>query len=396
MFRRSTYKVIVILNVLTLMWILIHYFPAVFDGSNHCDFPVAKQYVWLGENVGEKFMDNSLLAHKQRVKVSNDVPDFAWKSDNVLARAFTKQQHTQLMNITLTLAQLLEASNVTYMMSFGTLLGSYIFHDVIPWDDDMDFLVDVKDLPKVKAIFQNEAVRTRYGVHSFGDAGNMWALDRLRFENATEGLNLNAMLKIVSDKFIKVDNSVKKDDVLEKIKQEHAVCKKWLEGNKIYYKAKFYALNAQQAGIYNWTWPFVDMIFYESVGDEICTLDLDGDLYRMCQKKSITFPLTQRPLGSLWLPAPKDSRAFLHKRFPRFACMYGTWDHVHERFHQYSERKQDCEKLLPTYPVVRRSCDSGKNGRGVTEQLFLGDTLLRSLHFPNQQCPTNSDVFSLA
>ena len=35
--------------------------------------------------------------------------------------------------------------NVTYMMYGGTLLGSWRHHDIIPWDDDIDLQVNIKD-----------------------------------------------------------------------------------------------------------------------------------------------------------------------------------------------------------------------------------------------------------
>ena len=42
--------------------------------------------------------------------------------------------------------------NVTYFLSCGTLLGSYRNYDVIPYDTDIDILIDRRDFEKIKSI----------------------------------------------------------------------------------------------------------------------------------------------------------------------------------------------------------------------------------------------------
>ena len=37
-------------------------------------------------------------------------------------------------------------------MSEGTLLGSYMFHDLIPWDDDLDINISFHDYKKLKTV----------------------------------------------------------------------------------------------------------------------------------------------------------------------------------------------------------------------------------------------------
>jgi len=51
--------------------------------------------------------------------------------------------------------QTLEMANITYFMIEGTLLGSYRHHGRIPWDDDVDLIVNRGDKPKLKQLFRN-------------------------------------------------------------------------------------------------------------------------------------------------------------------------------------------------------------------------------------------------
>jgi hypothetical protein len=46
--------------------------------------------------------------------------------------------------------EMFEKYDIWYVISFGTLLGAVRHRGIIPWDDDIDLLVNIKDMDKLK------------------------------------------------------------------------------------------------------------------------------------------------------------------------------------------------------------------------------------------------------
>jgi hypothetical protein len=82
---------------------------------------------------------------------------------NVTTDEITKKFHpvlnptdvSSIMAMTRIFVDTLEKAGVTYMMYAGTLMGSYRHHGVIPWDDDIDFLVDDNQRHLLKTVLAN-------------------------------------------------------------------------------------------------------------------------------------------------------------------------------------------------------------------------------------------------
>lgn len=68
------------------------------------------------------------------------------------------QTHQRLFEMLLSVKELLEQNEITYTISFGTLLGAKRHGDFIPWDDDVD--IHIED---IKFEFALELMKTRLG-----------------------------------------------------------------------------------------------------------------------------------------------------------------------------------------------------------------------------------------
>ena len=52
------------------------------------------------------------------------------------------------------MGNVLERYNITYTLSDGSLLGSYLYHDMLPWDENIDIRVAYRDYATLKKVQQ--------------------------------------------------------------------------------------------------------------------------------------------------------------------------------------------------------------------------------------------------
>lgn len=264
------------------------------------------------------------------------------ESHQHLQRGLKQEEYRELVDLLEVFAELMRKNNITLVMMDGTLLGSYFFHDFVPWDDDLDLMVSWEDRAKVFKVFSDHKLRETYDVCTYQDTINWYSLETL------EGRN--PKLQKPSDR-------------------EYYT-------NRADFKFKFFRKDSKQAGEYEWKWPFVDIKYFRVTGDKVNKVDNHKEYYSLDRQDF--FPFHLRPFAHLWLPAPRDTRAVLRKKYQKFTCVSHDWDHVREV--SQSRLHVSCHDILDIYPHVHRTRLIEAAGKAhVVESLVRGSRILHSV-----------------
>ncbi|CAF3666911.1 unnamed protein product [Rotaria sp. Silwood1] len=225
-----------------------------------------------------------------------------WQSASSMPRLVTKCEHNLMMQLLKRFDQLTKKYSLEYMMIDGTLLGSWRHHDLIPWDDDIDLLMSVRLKHRLNMAIQLESSSSPYNIEFH---------------------------------------------------------RRW-DSPKEFEYYKFYFSTSPRYSQYPWRYPFVDLIFYHENKTHIWQENMQ---YISSISKQHIFPLQFRPLGSLWLPAPKSPHDYfisVNWTTYDYECFNGPWSHKYERIKDidYSNELKstmNCNELHEFYPFVERS-----------------------------------------
>ena len=121
-------------------------------------------------------------------------------------RAISQEEYDTLMDLVDKVTRVLTEHNITYVLTYGSLMGSYLMHDMLPWDDDVDIYVHNDTKAKVMEIFKSGKHYGISGHHHYKHPG---------------------------------------------------------------YLFKVFFLKSNHAGKYPWRWPFIDLVSYIHVGKNI-------------------------------------------------------------------------------------------------------------------------------
>lgn len=66
-----------------------------------------------------------------------------------------RKAQLRMLDMVLYLDKLFKEHNITYYIEGGNLLGAVRHGGFIPWDDDFDIVVDIKDIKKIKKLFKD-------------------------------------------------------------------------------------------------------------------------------------------------------------------------------------------------------------------------------------------------
>ena len=160
-----------------------------------------------------------------------------------------------------------------------------MYHDIIPWDDDVDMVVPYRDLPRWKKYFREPENRQKLNVHGWG---GVWQTRAEWDLNVLQTFPANA-----SDKhWYKLRYKSKRREPCHKL--------------KVFYSGESGV--GRKSGSHKWRYPFIDVIFYK---EDKTHFWLHGDTPQINAPLSAVYPLVDRPYGRLMIKAPFDPSFFL-------------------------------------------------------------------------------------
>ncbi|KAF8565847.1 hypothetical protein P879_09433 [Paragonimus westermani] len=185
-----------------------------------------------------------------------------------------------------------------FMIYGGTLLGSFRHHDFIPWDDDIDVLVDIEVRPKVRELPRNS--NQGYILYTGPPRDKLYA-------------------KLIRANETHLD-----------VERSHPAL--------------------------SWGWPFLDISYFDTNRTHVLdTAGSNGRYY--IWPIDVVFPLYFRPFGTDWYPAPRNPMQFNRISYgSTVMCMFSGYSHVFEK--KVSQGSVPCRSLAVHCAFVEhRPCE---------------------------------------
>ncbi|CAF3401220.1 unnamed protein product [Rotaria sp. Silwood1] len=232
---------------------------------------------------------------RQSIEISYYYSD--WHSSPDLPRRLTPCDHQLYTELLRILDHFFRQHNISYMMTDGTLLGSYTHHDFLPWDDDVDLRIFMRDRSRMYTLLHQELGHT---------------------------------IRILN-----ISNQFGCYDIL-------------------------YFPWSPQAGVYNWSYPNVHITYLDENSTHIWREYNDEHSIHDCSiSKLDIFPLVWRPFGQIWLPAPREPLVIFELlQWKSLDKMYyaKNYSHKYEREIPFIDGRARPHQLYPYYPWVKRYC----------------------------------------
>ena len=111
------------------------------------------------------------------------------------------------------------------------------------------------------------------------------------------------------------------------------------------------AIGSHALSKYPWAWPFIDIFYYHQIDRNMA--QESGISFRKFNLTDV-FPITYRPLGNHWYPAPRRPVSFLRTFYSlnKSFCASHYYSHALER--PIRPRFMECRKLHELYAFVHR------------------------------------------
>ncbi len=259
--------------------------------------------------------------------------NFPWLSYPEMPRRISRVEYLEHLDLLEAFASLMEAANVTYVIYFGTLLGSYRMHHMLPWDNDVDLAVKYEDICKVIEVIQQQSNHGTYKAfaHYLAKQSNTKTYDGVDFL--------------------------------------HLDCTE-LSPENMFYNFRYCSVKDPTRSL-RCHWPSLDIFFIQEdkthawIWDNPDAVKIERDRF---------YPLSRRPFGHLWLPSPRDSNYVLHTLYGNFetVCITNKPKFRGQPIHM---GRIKCDKLRQYYPYVNRRSHISYT----EERLMFKDELINSV-----------------
>ncbi|KAL7059698.1 hypothetical protein AAHC03_013943 [Spirometra sp. Aus1] len=265
-----------------------------------------------------------------------------------LEAKFSRGQMRTMWKLFLTFVDVMDELGFSdrWMIYSGSLFSSFRHHDIGPWDDDLDVLVDQKVRP---ALWKKmRSLRPKFIIRNSGLRDKIYA-ELIQPCNATQD-----------------------------------------------------AEGSRKLSMHNWGWPYVDISYYKSNVTHIRELSKPyGQKYVF--PKSDVFPLLFRPFYKYWAPAPRNTFAFLLQTYHESVhCASPSYIHPYEK--RIKGQAVPCTALADRYAFVehslRNSSVQGENRSSedldwVRERLILGGKVIHEIDLVGPRREGHVDTFVL-
>ena len=244
----------------------------------------------------------------------HDTPD--WPSAAVLPRLISRAEYDTYMDLLVSFLDHCLQANITVVAWGGTLVGAYMFHDLVPWDDDLDLMIPYTHLPKLKRHFRDEI---NWRTHSIKSSNSpYWEMD------------LDTLLKFPEDT---PDTEFYRDSPGGQVHTGHSF--------------KYFRPNT---GSNKWQWPYLDIILYHENSTHVWS---DEEEHSLFMKRDKFYPFVTRAFGRVWLKSPADTGHVLRRRYGKFVCENHRTIHRHGQSYSWFLRKRvNCRQIWNIYPQV--------------------------------------------
>ena len=220
-----------------------------------------------------------------------------WPVESYFKPVLDEHNKAQMMETLAVFASALQAANVTFMMYGGTLIGAFRHHGPIPWDDDVDMIVNASQKELVRNVLSSLEPKYRTYTDSDGPL-------------------------------------------------QHG---QW----------KFHKTDLPQFLHRPFKWPYIDVFFFQEnethIWDEVAKY---SKAYSFA--KSDVFPLVPRLFGPMMLPAPCDTQRILEQNYHITLCRSRQFSHMMELpMFSFSTKDVPCSRIAHVFPFVERTYTNG-------------------------------------